>query len=90
MVPSVETFNPRGKPNINVGSGTMLQCGPRSFYQVAQGGLKGTSKPVKHIVFLNENEETTQGRCGLSIENLMNLTFQMCWKYPTATKVCLY
>lgn len=86
MVPSVETFNGRGKPNTNVGSGTLLQCGPRSFYLISQGGLKGTSKPVKHIVFLNENEEPIQSQCGLSIESLINLTFQMCWKYPTATK----
>jgi hypothetical protein len=83
MVPSIETSNSRGKPNTNVGSGTLLQSGPSSYYQIAQGGLKGTSKPVKHIVFLNEN-----GQSGLSIEQLMNCTFQMCWKYPTATKVC--
>ncbi len=89
MVPS-ETLSRGGKPNTNVGSGTLLQCGPSSFYLIAQGGLKGTSKPVKHVVFLNENEEPIQSKCGLSIENLINLSYQMCWKYPTATKVSTF
>jgi hypothetical protein len=86
MVPSAESRDHRGKPITNVGSGTLLQCGPNSFYLIAQGGLKGTSKPVKHIVFLNENESPSQGRSGLTIENLMNLVYQLCWNYPTATK----
>jgi hypothetical protein len=45
---------------------------------IAQGGLKGTSKPVKHIVIIDENESP--------VDRLMNLTNQMCYNYPTATK----
>lgn len=53
---------------------------------IAQGGLKGTSKPVKHIVHLNENEIPTGGFMGLTVQNLIQLSYQMCLKYPTATK----
>lgn len=71
----------------NVGSGTVLQNGANSFYLIAQGGLKGTSKPVKHIVVLNENESPVNGHTGLTLQNLMNLAYHSCFKYPTATKV---
>eukprot|EP00571_Detonula_confervacea_P016014 CAMPEP_0172307988 /NCGR_PEP_ID=MMETSP1058-20130122/8723_1 /TAXON_ID=83371 /ORGANISM="Detonula confervacea, Strain CCMP 353" /LENGTH=1152 /DNA_ID=CAMNT_0013020311 /DNA_START=101 /DNA_END=3559 /DNA_ORIENTATION=- len=85
MVPSVPTVNHRGKTEANVPSGTVLE-GPKSFYIIPQGGMKGTSKPVKHIVLLNENEEPRNGNYGLTMQNLINCTYQMCWKYPSATK----
>jgi eukaryotic translation initiation factor 2C len=78
MVPSESIRDFRGRPITNVSSGTSLQCGDSSYYLVAQGGLKGTSKPVKHIVIINENE--------CPVETLKNLTYQMSYKYPTATK----
>ena len=83
MVP--ESIPDRGRPMTNVRSGTSLQCGDSSFYLIAQGGLKGTSKPVKHIVIINENESPVDG-IGLTLLNLENLANQMCYKYPTATK----
>ena len=58
-----------------------------SFYMVAQGGMKGTSKPVKYIMHCNENENPVNGHGGLTLQNLIKCTYQMCWKYPTATKV---
>ena len=87
MVPKENPYNHRGKPN-NVGSGTVLGCGPNSFFLIAQAGIKGTSRPVKCIALLNENIDPVKGYGGLTLENLMNCTNQMCWKYPTATKVC--
>jgi eukaryotic translation initiation factor 2C len=78
MVPVKSIRDFRDKTVTNVSSGTSLQCGDSSYYLVAQGGLKGTSKPVKHIVIINENE--------CPVETLKNLTYQMCYKYPTATK----
>jgi hypothetical protein len=87
MVPRDTMMDFRGRPMTNVGSGTVLQSGNNSYYLIAQGGLKGTSKPVKHIVILNENENVVKGRNGLTLQNLMNCTYQMCFKYPTATKV---
>jgi len=75
----------RGRPMTNVRSGTSLQCGDSSYYLIAQCGLKGTSKPVKHIVIINENESPVDG-IGLTLLNLENLANQMCYKYPTATK----
>lgn len=86
MVPSITTTNFKGKKVNNVNSGTVLECDAKSFHMVAQGGLKGTSKPVKYIVHLNENEEAVKGHCGLTQQNLINCTNQMCLKYPTATK----
>lgn len=88
MVPSEDPRrNQRGKlENVNVRSGTVLPCGPTSFYMVAQGGMKGTSKPVKYIMHCNENENPANGHGGLTLQNLIKCTYQMCWKYPTATK----
>ena len=88
MVPSTVAYNFRGKPINNVGSGTYIPDGD-SFYLVAQGGLKGTSKPVKYVVYVNENSSPVDGRSiGLTLENLIECTFYMAWKYPSATKVC--
>ena len=87
MVPRDTMMDFRGRPMTNVDSGTVLQSGNNSYYLIAQGGLKGTSKPVKHIVILNENENVVKGRNGLTLQNLMNCTYQMCFKYPTATNV---
>ena len=70
-------------------SGTVLVCGPNSFYMIAQGGMKGTSKPVKYIVHLNENETPDRKYLGLTLPNLIQCSYQMCMKYPTATKVCV-
>jgi hypothetical protein len=89
MVPRDTMMDFRGRPVTNVGSGTVLQSGDNSYYLIAQGGLKGTSKPVKHIVILNENDQPENGLNGLTLQNLMNCTYQMCYKYPTATKVGL-
>ena len=74
--------------DCNVYSGTMLDDTENSFYLVPQQGLKGTSKPVKYIVYQNENESLSGGYSGLTMDNLKNLTNQMSWLYPTATKVC--
>ena len=88
MVPSTVAYNFRGKPINNVGSGTYIPDGD-SFYLVAQGGMKGTSKPVKYVVHVNENSAPVDGRSiGLTLENLIECTFYMAWKYPSATKVC--
>lgn len=89
MVPAEEKKDFKGRPVNNVESGTVLECGDgRSFYLVSQGGLKGTSKPVKYINYLNENEDPVNGLPGLTMPNLIQLTNQMSWKYPSATKVC--
>jgi eukaryotic translation initiation factor 2C len=85
MVPNESITDSRDRPMTNVRSGTSLQCGDSSYYLIAQGGLKGTSKPVKHIVIINENESPVDG-IGLTLLNLTNLANQMCYKYPTATK----
>ena len=37
----------------------------------------------------NENENPVNGHGGLTLQNLIKCTYQMCWKYPTATKVCM-
>jgi len=88
MVPAELTRNQRtNKPINNVPSGTVLVCGPNSFYMIAQGGMKGTSKPVKYIVHLNENETPDRKYLGLTLPNLIQCSYQMCMKYPTATKV---
>ena len=88
MVPSTTAYNFKGKPINNVGSGTYIPDGD-SFYLVAQGGMKGTSKPVKYVVHVNENSAPVDGRStGLTLENLIECTFYMAWKYPSATKVC--
>jgi hypothetical protein len=67
MVPSEAIRDFRGRTKTNVNSCTALQCGDssNSYYLVAQGGLKGTSKPVKHIVIINENERPVDGCIGL-------------------------
>lgn len=88
MVPSTVAFDLKGKPMNNVGSGTYISDGD-SFYLVAQGGMKGTSKPVKYIVSVNENSAPVDGMIGLTLENLIECTFHMAWKYPSATKVLL-
>ena len=54
-------------------------------YAVIVNLLFTISKPVKHIVHLNENEKN-----GLTMMNLKDCTYQMCWKYPTATKVRIF
>ena len=88
MVPSTTAYNFKGKPN-NVSSGTYIPDGD-SFYLVAQGGMKGTSKPVKYVVHVNENSAPVDGRStGLTLQNLIECTFYMAWKYPSATKVSL-
>mmetsp|Transcript_54669 Transcript_54669/g.116166 ORF Transcript_54669/g.116166 Transcript_54669/m.116166 type:complete len:211 (-) Transcript_54669:130-762(-) len=86
MVPSKEIIDHRGRPQKNCHSGTVLENGSNSFYLIAQGGMKGTSKPVKYIVHQNENANPDGRHCGLTMQNLINLTNQMCWKYPSATK----
>jgi len=48
--------------------------------------MKGTSKPVKYTVYLNENINPGNGHYGLTMQNLISCTNQMCWKYPSATK----
>lgn len=71
----------------NVCSGTLLPINAKSFYLIAQCGLKGTSKPVKYIVYLNENKQLVGGDPGLTMSNIHNITYQLTWKYPTAAKV---
>jgi len=57
------------------------------FLLTAQGGLKGTSKPVYYRVRLNENACWGPAKCtALTRENLMNLSYQMCHKYGSASK----
>lgn len=57
------------------------------FILTAQGGLKGTSKPINYRVRLNENARWGPKGCNaLTKANLENCTFQMCHKYGSATK----
>ena len=90
MVPSETTYDTKQRPVNNVPPGTALRCSENSFHLVAQYGGKGTSKPVKYIVYQNENESPSGASSGLTMDNLKKLTNQMSWVYPTATKVsCL-
>ena len=57
----------------------------------AQGGMKGTSKPIYYRVLLNENafwgpHDGTGEVTPLTKENLELCTYHMSLKYPTATK----
>ncbi|KAL7521041.1 hypothetical protein ACHAWX_005735 [Stephanocyclus meneghinianus] len=57
------------------------------FLLTAQGGLKGTSKPIYYRVRLNENAVWGPRGCtALTKENIANCTHQMCYKYGSATK----
>jgi ribosomal protein S17 len=52
---------------------------PLSFLLTAQGGLKGTSKPVFYRMLLNQNGSLTR-------EVLESVVFGLSFQYPTATK----
>lgn len=63
--------------------------GGYDFLLTAQGGLKGTSKPVHYRIIWNENavhHQRTGGSC-LSKEKLEFATYEMSYQYSTATKV---
>jgi eukaryotic translation initiation factor 2C len=62
--------------------------GGYDFLLTAQGGLKGTSKPVHYRIIWNENavHGVTGGSC-LSKDMLELATYQMSFQYSTATKV---
>lgn len=52
------------------------------FLLTAQGGLKGTSKPIYYRVRLNENAcWGPSGLTPLTRENLIYATYQMCYEY---------
>eukprot|EP00593_Proboscia_inermis_P009976 CAMPEP_0171325968 /NCGR_PEP_ID=MMETSP0816-20121228/117145_1 /TAXON_ID=420281 /ORGANISM="Proboscia inermis, Strain CCAP1064/1" /LENGTH=225 /DNA_ID=CAMNT_0011825289 /DNA_START=1396 /DNA_END=2073 /DNA_ORIENTATION=+ len=55
------------------------------FLLTAQGGLKGTSKPVYYRVLLNENF-SPNGGTPLSSDVLQRITYHMTFQYGTATK----
>eukprot|EP00559_Dactyliosolen_fragilissimus_P005779 CAMPEP_0184858258 /NCGR_PEP_ID=MMETSP0580-20130426/3389_1 /TAXON_ID=1118495 /ORGANISM="Dactyliosolen fragilissimus" /LENGTH=1354 /DNA_ID=CAMNT_0027354333 /DNA_START=16 /DNA_END=4080 /DNA_ORIENTATION=+ len=59
------------------------------FLLTAQGGLKGTSKPIFYRVILNENVVWAPKDCGgspLTKAKLEELTYHMSYQYSTATK----
>ena len=59
------------------------------FFLTAQGGLKGTSKPVYYRVLLNENYvwKPTSGKGSpLTADMIKKVTFAMSHQYGTATK----
>uniref|UniRef100_A0A7S4IPA8 Piwi domain-containing protein n=2 Tax=Odontella aurita TaxID=265563 RepID=A0A7S4IPA8_9STRA len=60
----------------------------RDFVLIAQGGMKGTSKPVKFSVFPNENlcYRNSDGTTPLTKELLEDVTYQTSFQYGTATK----
>jgi len=57
------------------------------FLLTAQGGLKGTSKPIYYRVILNENAELgKRNATPLTKEKLELATYHMSFQYSTATK----
>ena len=57
------------------------------FLLVSHGGLKGTSKPVRYCIRLNENAVWGPKGCtALTKENLQEFTHQMSYRYGSATK----
>jgi len=57
------------------------------FLLTAQGGLKGTSKPIYYRVILNENAEYGRpNTTPLTKDRLELATYQMSFQYSTATK----
>ena len=72
---------------LQILSGTGLNAS--SFLLTAQGGLKGTSKPVLYRTLLNENEyhrPSNQAATPLTREKLERLVYHMSFQYTTATK----
>lgn len=66
-------------------------CNGCDFLLTAQGGLKGTSKPIYYRVLLNENAEIgCQGATALNKKKLELATYHMSFQYSTATKVWKY
>lgn len=64
-----------------------LQGDGYDFLLVPHGGLKGTSKPVLYRIRLNENAVWgPKGGTALTKENLENFTYQMSYRYGSATK----
>ena len=64
--------------------------GGYDFLLTAQGGLKGTSKPIYYRVILNENAEYgVRNATPLTKEKLELATYHMSFQYSTATKVCV-
>jgi len=62
-------------------------CNGCDFLLTAQGGLKGTSKPIYYRVLLNENAEFGgPGATALSKTKLELATYHMSFQYSTATK----
>lgn len=63
--------------------------GGYDFLLTAQGGLKGTSKPVHYRIIWNENavHHQEQGGSSLTKEKLEFATYEMSYQYSTATKV---
>lgn len=61
--------------------------GGYDFLLTAQGGLKGTSKPVHYRIIWNENavHQKGNGSC-LTKEKLEIATYEMSFQYSTATK----
>jgi len=62
-------------------------CNGCDFLLTAQGGLKGTSKPIYYRVLLNENAEIgCEGATALNKKKLELATYHMSFQYSTATK----
>uniref|UniRef100_A0A7S1ZRN1 Piwi domain-containing protein n=1 Tax=Trieres chinensis TaxID=1514140 RepID=A0A7S1ZRN1_TRICV len=60
----------------------------RSFVLTAQGGLKGTSKPIVYTCLMNENlrYSNASGATPLTKDKLEIATYHMSFQYGTATK----
>jgi len=56
------------------------------FLLTAQGGLKGTSKPIYYRVLLNENAIWKKGPTPLTKDALQLCTYHQSYQYGTATK----
>lgn len=72
---------------LQILSGTGLNAS--SFLLTAQGGLKGTSKPVLYRTLSNENENhrpSNEAATPLTREKLERLIYHMSFQYTTATK----
>lgn len=88
----------------NVPSGTLVdhvvddykleEGGSFSFLLTAQGGLKGTSKPMYYRCILNENErppmrfanDTSKNLTGLDKSSMHELVYGLAFQYGSATK----
>lgn len=75
----------KDEPKLQVYENAVGSSKGYDFLLTAQGGLKGTSKPVYYRVLLNENF-TPQVGTSLTCDVLQKITYHMSFQYGTATK----